>query len=126
MQGVTDPENISIEATVNLFNIVHRYGNPSGNTLTFKAENTSTAEGAPEDVRHADKYYVWRIAASNWNNNSVSASGATPVITDGYIYIAASTALALNNFSGTIELMEVTNTQYPAAGAVVWTYTSRN
>ncbi len=126
VQGVTDPENISIEATVNLFNIVHRYGNPSGNTLTFKAENTSTAEGAPEDVRHADKYYVWRIAASNWNNNSVSASGATPVITDGYIYIAASTALALNNFSGTIELMEVTNTQYPAAGAVVWTYTSGN
>lgn len=120
VQGVTDPENISIEATVNLFDIVHRYGNPSGTTLTFKAENTSTAEGAPEDVRHADKYYVWRIAAGDWNNNSVSASGATPVITDGYIYIAASTALALNNFSGTIELMEVTNTQYPAAGAVVW------
>lgn len=120
VQNATDPENTSIQATVNLFNIVHRYGNPSGNTLTFKAENTSTAEGAPEDVRHADKYYVWRIAAGDWNNNSVSASGATPVITDGYIYIAASTALALNNFSGTIELMEVTNTQYPAAGAVVW------
>lgn len=126
VQGVTDPENTSIQATVNLFNIVHRYGNPSGNTLTFKAENTSTAEGAPEDVRHADKYYVWRIAATYWNNNSVSASGATPVITDGYIYIAASTALALNNFIGTIELMEVTNTQYPAAGAVVCTYTSGN
>lgn len=127
VQGVTDPENISIEATVNLFDIVHRYGNPSGNTLTFKAENTSTAEGAPEDVRHADKYYVWRIAATDWNNNSVSASGATPVITDGYIYIAASTALALNNFSGDdIVLMEVTNTQYPAAGAIVWTYTSGN
>ena len=125
VQGVTDPENISIEATVNLFNIVHRYGNPSGNTLTFKAENTSTAEGAPEDVRHADKYYVWRIAATDWNN-TVNASGATPVITDGYVYIAASTALALNNFSGTIELMEVTNTQYPAAGAIVWTYTSGN
>lgn len=128
VQGVTDPENISIEATVNLFDIVHRYGNPSGNTLTLVENdpyaNTETA--APEDVRHADKYYVWRIAASNWNNNSVSASGATPVITDGYIYIAASTALALNNFSGTIELMEVTNTQYPAAGAVVCTYTSSN
>lgn len=120
VQGATDPENTSIQATVNLFDIVHRYGSPSGTTLTFKAENTSTAEGAPEDVRHADKYYVWRIAATDWNNNSVSASGATPVITDGYIYIAASTALALNNFSGTIELMEVTNTQYPAAGAVVW------
>lgn len=120
VQNATDPENTSIQATVNLFNIVHRYGNPSGTTLTFKAENTSTAEGAPEDVRHADKYYVWRIAAGDWNNNSVSASGATLVITDGYIYIAASTALALNNFSGTIELMEVTNTQYPAAGAVVW------
>lgn len=126
VQDATDPENTSIQATVNLFNIVHRYGNPSGNTLTFKAENTSTAEGAPEDVRHADKYYVWRIAATDWNNNRVSASGATPVITDGYIYIAASTALALNNFIGTIELMEVTNTQYPAAGAVVWTYTSGN
>lgn len=120
VQNATDPENTSIQATVNLFNIVHRYGNPSGTTLTFKAENTSTAEGAPEDVRHADKYYVWRIAATDWNNNRVSASGATPVITDGYIYIAASTALALNNFRGTIELMEVTNTQYPAAGAVVW------
>lgn len=126
VQNATDPENTSIQATVNLFNIVHRYGNPSGTTLTFKAENTSTAEGAPEDVRHADKYYVWRIAAGDWNNNRVSASGATPVITDGYIYIAASTALALNNFSGTIELMEVTNTQYPAAGAVVCTYTSGN
>lgn len=125
VQGVTDPENISIEATVNLFDIVHRYGNPSGTTLTFKAENTSTAEGAPEDVRHADKYYVWRIAATDWNN-TVNASGATPVITDGYVYIAASTALALNNFIGTIELMEVTNTQYPAAGAVVCTYTSGN
>lgn len=128
VQNATDPENTSIQATVNLFNIVHRYGNPSGNTLTFVENdpyaNTETA--APEDVRHADKYYVWRIAATDWNNNRVSASGATPVITDGYIYIAASTALALNNFSGTIELMEVTNTQYPAAGAVVWTYTSGN
>lgn len=126
VQGATDPENTSIEVTVNLYDIIHRYGSLSGTTLTFKAENTSTAEGAPEDVRHADKYYVWRIAATDWNNNRVSASGATPVITDGYIYIAASTALALNNFSGTIELMEVTNTQYPAAGAVVWTYTSGN
>ena len=126
VQGVTDPENISIEATVNLFNIVHRYGNPSGNTLTFKAENTSTAEGAPKDVRHADKYYVWRIAATYWDENMV-ANGVSYVTTDGYIYIAASTALALNNFSGdVIVLMEVTNTQYPAAGAVVWTYTSGN
>lgn len=124
VQDATDPENTSIQATVNLYDIVHRYGSLSGTTLTF--ESDSTAEGAPEDVRHADKYYVWRIAATDWNNNRVSASGATLVITDGYIYIAASTALALNNFSGTIELMEVTNTQYPAAGAVVWTYTSGN
>ncbi len=127
VQGVTDPENISIEATVNLFDIVHRYGNPSGNTLTLVENdpyaNTETA--APEDVRHADKYYVWRIAASNWDENMV-ANGVSYVTTDGYIYIAASTALALNNFSGTIELMEVTNTQYPAAGAVVCTYTSGN
>lgn len=124
VQGVTDPENISIEATVNLFDIVHRYGNPSGTTLTFKAENTSTAEGAPEDVRHADKYYVWRIAAGDWNENMV-ANGVSYVTTDGYIYVAASNSLS-NVDSGTIELMEVTNTQYPAAGAVVWTYTSGN
>lgn len=77
-------------------------------------------------MRHADKYYVWRIAATDWNENMVT-NGVSYVTTDGYIYIAASTALALNNFSGdVIVLMEVTNTQYPAAGAVVWTYTSGN
>lgn len=118
-QGVTDPENISIEATVNLFNIVHRYGNPSGNTLTFKAENTSTAEGAPEDVRHADKYYVWRIAATYWDENMV-ANGVSYVTTDGYIYVAASNSLSGVDSGDDIVLMEVTNTQYPAAGAVVW------
>lgn len=125
VQGVTDPENISIEATVNLFNIVHRYGNPSGNTLTFKAENTSTAEGAPEDVRHADKYYVWRIAATYWDENMV-ANGVSYVTTDGYIYVAASNSLSGVDSGDDIVLMEVTNTQYPAAGAVVWTYTSGN
>lgn len=61
VQDATDPENTSIQATVNLFNIVHRYGRPENRTLTF-VESGSTAEGAPEDVRHADKYYVWRIA----------------------------------------------------------------
>lgn len=125
VQGVTDPENKSIEATVNLFDIVHRYGSLSGTTLTFKAENTSTAEGAPEDVRHADKYYVWRIAASNWNENMVG-SGVSYVTTDGYIYVAASNSLSNVDRGDDIVLMEVTNTQYPAAGAVVWTYTSGN
>ena len=119
VQGVTDPENISIEATVNLYDIIHRYGSLSGTTLTFKAENTSTAEGAPEDVRHADKYYVWRIAASNWNENMVT-NGVSYVTTDGYIYVAASNSLSNVDSSDDIVLMEVTNTQYPAAGAVVW------
>lgn len=127
VQNATDPENTSIQATVNLFNIVHRYGNPSGNTLTFVENdpyaNTETA--APEDVRHADKYYVWRIAATDWNN-TVNASGATPVITDGYIYVAASNSLSGVDSGDDIVLMEVTNTQYPAAGAIVWTYTSGN
>lgn len=125
VQNATDPENTSIQATVNLFNIVHRYGNPSGNTLTFKAENTSTAEGAPEDVRHADKYYVWRIAAGDWNENMVT-NGVSYVTTDGYIYVAASNSLSNVGSGADIVLMEVTNTQYPAAGAVVWTYTSGN
>lgn len=121
VQGVTDPENISIEATVNLFDIVHRYGNPSGNTLTLVENdpyaNTETA--APEDVRHADKYYVWRIAATYWDENMV-ANGVSYVTTDGYIYVAASNSLSGVDSGDDIVLMEVTNTQYPAAGAVVW------
>lgn len=127
VQDATDPENTSIQATVNLFNIVHRYGNPSGNTLTFVENdpyaNTETA--APEDVRHADKYYVWRIAATYWDENMV-ANGVSYVTTDGYIYVAASNSLSNVDSGDVIVLMEVTNTQYPAAGAVVWTYTSGN
>lgn len=123
VQGATDPENTSIETTVNLFDIVHRYGSLSGTTLTF--ESDSTAEGAPEDVRHADKYYVWRIAATDWNENMV-ANGVSYVTTDGYIYVAASNSLSNVDRGDDIVLMEVTNTQYPAAGAIVWTYTSGN
>lgn len=127
VQDATDPENTSIQATVNLFNIVHRYGNPSGNTLTLVENdpyaNTETA--APEDVRHADKYYVWRIAAGDWNENMVT-NGVSYVTTDGYIYVAASNSLSNVGSGADIVLMEVTNTQYPAAGAVVCTYTSGN
>lgn len=127
VQGATDPENTSIEATVNLYDIVHRYGNPSGNTLTFVENdpyaNTETA--APEDVRHADKYYVWRIAKNHWTADMVG-EGVSYVTTDGYIYVAASNSLSNVGSGADIVLMEVTNTQYPAAGAVVWTYTSGN
>ena len=127
VQGATDPENTSIEATVNLYDIVHRYGNPSGNTLTFVENdpyaNTETA--APEDVRHADKYYVWRIAKNHWTADMVG-EGVSYVTTDGYIYVAASNSLSNVDRGDDIVLMEVTNTQYPAAGAVVWTYTSGN
>lgn len=117
VQDATDPENTSIQATVNLFDIVHRYGSLENGTLTF-VESGSTAEGAPEDVRHADKYYVWRIAASNWNENMV-ANGVSYVTTDGYIYVAASNSLSNVDRGDDIVLMEVTNTQYPAAGAIV-------
>lgn len=128
VQDATDhPENTSIQATVNLYDIIHRYGNPSGNTLTFVENdpyaNTETA--APEDVRHADKYYVWRIAAGDWNENMVT-NGVSYVTTDGYIYVAASNSLSNVGSGADIVLMEVTNTQYPAAGAVVGTYTSGN
>lgn len=127
VQDATDPENTSIQATVNLYDIIHRYGSLSGNTLTFVENdpyaNTETA--APEDVRHADKYYVWRIAASNWDENMV-ANGVSYVTTDGYIYVAASNSLSNVDRGDDIVLMEVTNTQYPAAGAIVWTYTSGN
>ena len=124
MQNATDPENTSIQATVNLFNIVHRYGRPENRTLTF-VESGSTAEGAPEDVRHADKYYVWRIAKNHWTADMVG-EGVSYVTTDGYIYVAASNSLSGVDSGDDIVLMEVTNTQYPAAGAIVWTYTSGN
>lgn len=123
VQDATDPKNTSIQATVNLFDIVHRYGSLSGTTLTF--ESDSTADGAPEDVRHADKYYVWRIAATDWNENMVT-NGVSYVTTDGYIYVAASNSLSGVDSGDDIVLMEVTNTQHPAAGAIVWTYTSGN
>ena len=120
VQDATDPENTSIQATVNLFDIVHRYGNPSGNTLTFVENdpyaNTETA--APEDVRHADKYYVWRIAKNHWTADMVG-EGVSYVTTDGYIYVAASNSLSNVDRGDDIVLMEVTNTQYPAAGAIV-------
>lgn len=125
VQKVTEenePENSTIKATVNLFNIVHRYGNPNGNTLTF-AENdpyANTETAAPEDVRHADKYYVWRIAKNDWTADMVD-SGVSYVTTDVYIYVAASNSLSGVDSGDDIVLMEVTNTQYPAAGAVVWT-----
>ena len=124
VQDATDPENTSIQATVNLFNIVHRYGRPENRTLTF-VESGSTAEGAPEDVRHADKYYVWRIAKNHWTADMVG-EGVSYVTTDGYIYVAASNSLSGVDSGDDIVLMEVTNTQYPAAGAIVWTYTSGN
>ncbi len=124
VQDATDPENTSIEATVNLFDIVHRYGRPENRTLTF-VESGSTAEAAPEDVRHADKYYVWRIAKNHWTADMVG-EGVSYVTTDGYIYVAASNSLSNVGSGADIVLMEVTNTQYPAAGAVVWTYTSGN
>lgn len=127
VQGATDPENTSIEATVNLFDIVHRYDRLENGTLTFVENdpyaNTETA--APEDVRHADKYYVWRIAKNHWTADMVG-EGVSYVTTDGYIYVAASNSLSNVGSGADIVLMEVTNTQYPAAGAVVWTYTSGN
>lgn len=127
VQGATDPENTLIEATVNLFDIIHRYGNPNGTTLTFVENDpyANTETVAPEDVRHADKYYVWRIAATDWNENMVT-NDVSYVTTDGYIYVAASIVLSNVDSGDDIVLMEVTNTQYPAAGAVVWTYTSGN
>ena len=120
MQDATDPENTSIQATVNLFDIVHRYDRLENGTLTFVENdpyaNTETA--APEDVRHADKYYVWRIAKNHWTADMVG-EGVSYVTTDGYIYVAASIVLSNVDSGDDIVLMEVTNTQYPAAGAVV-------
>ena len=124
-----ESQNETLSATVNIYGAIIREGSLSDGILSFDSSDTASGEeGAPADVRHQSKFYVWRIAKDEWNseNNGVkissTASGAV-VTTDNYVYVLADNKLTVSG-TYTVELMEVTNTQYPAAGVVIWSYTS--
>lgn len=124
-----ESQNETLSATVNMYGAIIRKGSLSDGIISFDSSDTANGEeGAPADVRHQSKFYVWRIAKDEWNseNNGVkissTASGAV-VTTDNYVYVLADNKLTVSG-TYTVELMEVTNTQYPAAGVVIWSYTS--
>lgn len=122
-----ESQNETLSATVNMYGAIIRKGSTEGNIISF--EQTDNGGGnAPADVRHQSKFYVWRIVKDEWNseNNGVKISGTASgavVTTDNYVYVLADNKLTVSG-TYTVELMEVTNTQYPAAGVVIWSYTS--
>ncbi len=120
-----ESQNEPLSATVNMYGAIIREGSLSNGILSFDSSGTANGEeGAPADVRHRSKFYVWRIATTYWKNGvniSGTASGAV-VTTDNYVYVLADNKLTVSG-TYTVELMEVTNTQYPAAGVVIWSYT---
>lgn len=111
-----------------MYGAIIRKGSLSDGILSFDSSDTANGEeGAPADVRHQSKFYVWRIVKDEWNseNNGVKISGTASgavVTTDNYVYVLADNELTVSG-TYTVELMEVTNTQYPAAGVVIWSYT---
>lgn len=120
-----ESQNETLSATVNMYGAIIRKGSTEGNIISF--EQTDNGGGnAPADVRHQSKFYVWRIVKDEWNseNNGVKISGTASgavVTTDNYVYVLADNKLTVSG-TYTVELMEVTNTQYPAAGVVIWSY----
>lgn len=121
-----ESQNKILSATVNMYGAIIRKGSLSDGILSFDSSDTANGEeGAPADVRHRSKFYVWRIAIGDWGtdvNISDTQSGSV-VTTDNYVYVFADNKLTVSG-TYTVELMEVTNTQYPAAGVVIWSYTS--
>ena len=121
-----ESQNETLSATVNMYGAIIRKGSTEGNIISF--EQTDNGGGnAPADVRHQSKFYVWRIAIGDWEkyvNISGTQSGAV-VTTDNYVYVLADNKLTVSG-TYTVELMEVTNTQYPAAGVVIWRSGSGN
>lgn len=120
-----ESQNKILSATVNMYGAIIRKGSLSDGILSFDSSDTANGEeGAPADVRHRSKFYVWRIAIGDWGtdvNISDTQSGSV-VTTDNYVYVLADNELTVSG-TYTVELMEVTNTQYPAAGVVIWSYT---
>ncbi len=79
------------------------------------------------DLRHDNKYYVWRIekTANEAIPNNVTLGTLSPIVkTNNAYYYLATSGLQINvsDLKGyTITLLEVDNVQDPASGVVVWT-----
>lgn len=88
--------------------------------------NIGSSVSGVEDLRHSDKFYVWRIQKtdSSMIPNDFTFGTKTPSVkTNGaYYYLATSgEQLSVNGLSGyTISLLEVENVQNPASGVLVW------
>lgn len=124
-----ESQNKILSATVNMYGAIIRKGSLSDGILSFVPTDNGGGN-APADVRHQSKFYVWRIVKDEWNseNNGVKISGTASgavVTTDNYVYVLADNKLTVSG-TYTVELMEVTNTQYPAAGVVIWRSGSGN
>lgn len=108
-------------AVVNFFGAVIRSVEVNGSVYTYKVTDGG-AEGAPEDLRHSGKYYVWRISGENLSGlqNAIEMDGVYYVVI-GDTEINEHT-LDLSGIGNVTEvaLMEVTNTQFPASGIVLW------
>lgn len=107
-------------AVVNFFGAVIRSVDVNGSVYTYKV--TDGAEGAPEDMRHSGKYYVWRISGENLSGlqNAIEMDGVYyVVIGDTEINEHTLDLSGIGNVTQ-VALMEVTNTQFPASGIVLW------
>ena len=120
LQNVEQRAESEISTTVNLYVAVIRNIEYSGNTVTY---SVTGGNNVVTDVRHANSYYVLRV------EGEVTVSGYTTVHTDVATYIILPTVssnssnITITGLKGTVQLLEVTNMQYPAAGTVIDEFT---
>lgn len=117
----TAPLDEGGSVVVNFFSAVIRSVDVNGSVYTYKVTGGGT-EGAPEDLRHSGKYYVWRISGENLSGvqNAIEMDGVYyVVIGDTEINEHTLDLSGIGNVTQ-VALMEVTNTQFPASGIVLW------
>lgn len=118
LQNANPQAEGKISTTANLYRAVIRNIEYSGNTVTY---SVTGGNNVVTDVRHANSYYVLRV------EGEVTVSGYTTVHTDVATYIILPTVssnssnITITGLKGTVQLLEVTNMQYPAAGTVIAT-----
>ena len=118
LQNVEQRAESEISTTANLYGAVIRNIEYRGNTVTY---SVTGGNNVVTDVRHANSYYVLKVTGANISN----ANGNTTVTTDVATYViipaGSNSAQITLSGSGTVQLLEVINMQYPAAGAVIAT-----
>ncbi|PWM71561.1 MAG: hypothetical protein DBX59_08640 [Bacillota bacterium] len=119
------PQDGGASATVN-FATATVYGiTPNGTTLTMSI----VKEGASDvvDLRRAGKFHMWRIIGNNLPAAKFSGEVFRTTESRGtvvYIEVTAGGTLNISGLQGAVvELLEVTNTHYPATDVVLGTHT---